>query len=224
MDFNSSRTRTQNLYAFSQDITGDLGIHRGLAEPLRLGPAQSFVHQFRQPQRHRPFASTATRRVTFGDSLIWNHGKHTWRWGGDFRRIELNTETDSNPRGTFIFTGDNTAQPSSMGRPVANTGYDFADFLLGLPQQTSVQYRLNPLTTNSYHFRGNSWDAYAQDEWKLRGNLTFNLGVRCEYVSPFTELNNHIANLIISPAFYNPWLGTPTADAGAARTRAIRPR
>ena len=49
---------------------------------------------------------------------------------------------------------------------------------------------------NNYHFRGNSWDLYAQDEWKLRGNLTLNLGVRYEYVSPFTELNNRIANLI----------------------------
>ncbi len=42
--------------------------------------------------------------------MIWNHGKHTWRWGGDFRRIQLNTETDSNARGSFIFTGLNTSQ------------------------------------------------------------------------------------------------------------------
>ena len=57
---------------------------------------------------------------------------------------------------------------------------------------------------NNYHFRGNFWDLYAQDEWKLRGNLTLNFGVRYEYVSPLTEINNHIANLDLSPGVLNP--------------------
>jgi hypothetical protein len=51
-------------------------------------------------------------------SLIWIHGKHSVRWGGDFRRVQLNTETSSNARGSFIFSG-------------TNAGYDFADFLYG---------------------------------------------------------------------------------------------
>ena len=59
--------------------------------------------------------------------MIYNRGKHTFRWGGDFRRIQVNTQTDSNARGTFTFTG-------------VNSGYDFSDFLLGLPQLTSVQF------------------------------------------------------------------------------------
>ena len=51
----------------------------------------------------------------------------------------------------------------------------------------------------SDHFRGNYWDLYAQDEWKMRANLTLDLGVRYEYVSPLTEINNRIANLDLSP-------------------------
>jgi len=50
---------------------------------------------------------------------------------------------------------------------------------------------------------------YAQDEWKLRGSLTFNLGVRYEYVSPFTEINNRLANLDLSPGVLNPALAAP---------------
>ena len=47
---------------------------------------------------------------TFSDNVVWTHGKHSWRWGGDFRRVQLNTETSSNARGSFIFTGINTSE------------------------------------------------------------------------------------------------------------------
>src|SRR5581483_6613392 len=129
------------------------------------------------------------------DSMIYTRGKHTLRWGGDYRRIQLNTMTDSNARGSFIFTGLNTAQLVN-GVAVPGTGFDFADFLLGLPQQPSVQFG-----ANNYHFRGNSWDLYGQDEWRLRGNLTLNFGFRYEYVSPLTEINGMIANLDVAPGF-----------------------
>ena len=119
--------------------------YRGFPEPLRLGPARSFVYAFRRLSDIAP-SFNRNQTVTFGDSLVWNHGKHTWRWGGDFRRIELNSQADSNPRGSFVFTGENTAAFVN-GQAVPNTGYDFADFLLGLPQQTSLGTALNPLTT-----------------------------------------------------------------------------
>jgi uncharacterized membrane protein YgcG len=178
-DFNRNRTRTQNLYAFNDDITGTLGIAGVSTNPFDWGlPNLSFTNftslQDTTPQLNR------SQTYTFSDNVIWNHGKHTWRWGGDFRRLEVNTDTDSNPRGSFVFNG-------------SVTGYDFADFLLGLPYQTSEQFG------ESDHFHGNYWDLYAQDEWKMRANLTLNLGVRYEYVSPLTEANNRIVNLVLSP-------------------------
>ena len=197
-DFNRSRTRTQNLYAFSNDVTGGLGITGVSENPFDWGlPNLSFTNfaslQDTTPQLSRP------QTYTFSDNAIWNHGKHTARWGGDFRRVQVNTETDGNPRGSFVFTGLNTSVVAG-GQPVAGTGYDFADFLLGLPQQTSEQFG------QSEHFHGNYWDLYAQDEWKMRANLTLNLGVRYEYVSPLTEENNRIANLGLSPGVLNPAL------------------
>src|SRR6185312_2097596 len=113
---------------------------------------------------------------TISDSMIFNRGKHTLRWGGDFRRIQINSDTDNNPRGTFQFGGE-------------NTGSDFADFLLGLPKQTNLQFG------NSNYFRGNSWDLFVQDEWRVRGNLSFNLGLRYEYVSPLVEISDQLVNL-----------------------------
>lgn len=203
VDFNRDRVSTQNLYAGTADITGTLGITGVSTNSFDWGlPNLSFTN-FASLSDINP-ALTRNQTWTFSDFQIWRRGKHTFRWGGDFRRIELNTETSSNARGSFVFTGLNTSQIAS-GTAVPGTGYDFADFLLGLPQQTSVQFG-----ANNYHFRGNSWDLFAQDAWRMRGNLTLNIGVRYEYVSPFTELNDRIANLVLSPGVLSPALGTAT--------------
>jgi hypothetical protein len=194
-DFNRSRTNTHNLYAFSQDIAADTGINGVSTNPFDWGlPTLAFTDLAGMQDTSPSLVRDQT--FTYSDNVVWNHAKHTWRWGGDFRRIQQNTEGDSNGRGSFTFTGANTSQPGSNGQI---GGYDFADFLLGFPELTSVQYG-----ANNYHFRGNSWDLYAQDEWKLRGNLTLNLGLRYEYVSPFTEINNRVANLALSPDVFNP--------------------
>jgi trimeric autotransporter adhesin len=207
-DFNRSRTQSQNLYAFVNDIDSGLGITGVSTDPFNWGlPNLSFSDiaslQDTNPQLLR------NQTFTYSDYVVWTHGKHSWRWGGDFRRIQLNTESSSNARGSFTFTGYNTSElaPTLPGQPatqVPGTGYDFADFLLGLPQSTSVQFG-----KDNYHFHGNYWDLYLQDEWKVRGNLTLNLGVRYEYVSPLSEENNLIANLDLSPAVLNPALGAP---------------
>lgn len=194
VDYNRNRISTLNLYAFSQDITGNLGITGVSTNPFDFGvPNLSFTN-FASLNDTNPLLRR-DQTFTVSDSMVLNHGNHTLRWGGDFRRIQLNTTTDSNARGSFIFTGLNTAQMVN-GVPAPGTGVDFADFLLGLPQQTSAQFG-----DNSYHFRGNSWDLFVQDEWRIRGNLTFNLGLRYEYVSPYAEINDRIVNLDVAPGF-----------------------
>ena len=79
---------------------------------------------------------------------------------------------------------------------MADTGYDFADFLLGYPQQTSLQSG-----ANSYNFRASAFDFFVQDDWRFRPNLSFNLGLRYEYNGPYTEANNRVANLDVAPGF-----------------------
>ena len=194
VEYNLSTIDTQNLYAFNSDVTGLLGINGVSQNPANWGlPNLSFTN-FGSVQDTVP-VSNRNQTVSFTDQMLYVHRKHTLRWGGDFRRIELNTRTASNPRGSFVFTGLNTAEAVN-GVPVAGTGFDFADFLLGLPQQTSVQYGTNP---SGYHFRGNSWDLYAQDEWRARSNLSLNVGLRYEYVSPYSETANQLVNLDIAP-------------------------
>ena len=208
VDYNRYRTSTTNLYPFQeQTIAAQLGIQGVSTSPFANGlPGLSFTN-YSGLQDTVPLLER-DQTYSLSDYMILNRGKHTWRWGGDFRRIQINTETVKNARGSFVFTGLNTAGNAVTGQgPSHGVGYDFADFLYGLPQQTSVQYGCSAAGVcdgtgdDSYHFRGNSWDLFAQDEWRLRGNLTLNLGVRYEYVSPFTETNNRIVNLDVASAF-----------------------
>src|SRR5207302_62637 len=52
-----------------------------------------------------------------------------------------------------------------------------------------------------YDFRANFYHFFAQDDWRFRSNLSFNFGLRYEYNGPYTEANNHIANLDVAPGF-----------------------
>ena len=227
LDFNRSSTTTQNLYAFQQNIAGTLGITGVAQDPFDWGlPNLSFTNfgslTDTNPQRLR------NQTWTFSDNMIWSHGKHTLRWGGDFRRIQINTETAGNPRGAFIFTGLNTSgSQGASGQPQQTGGFDLADFLLGMPQQSSVSFGSPQFGSGNYHFRGNSWDLYAQDEWRLRGNLTLNLGLRYEYISPFSELNNFIVNLDLPPAFTAPpvtvQVGQTSPYSGSFPATLVRP-
>ncbi len=86
-------------------------------------------------------------------------------------------------------------------QPVHGTGSSLADFLLGLPQATS----LNSSLAKSY-LRDNVYDAYAMDDWRVLPSLTLNYGVRWEFFAPYTEKYGRLAEVAhqsrwrISPA------------------------
>ncbi len=117
-------------------------------------------------------------------------------FGGDFKRQDRNITTDQNARGTFSFSGIATSAFNSSGQPLPNTGFDFADYLLGLPQSSSVQFG-----DDSTYFRQNAWDVYANDDWRVNPNLTLMFGLRYEYYSPLSEKYGHLVNLDIAPGF-----------------------
>ena len=204
-NYNHLHTSGSNLYAFVNNIIGTAGITGVSQEPFDYGLPQLNFSDFRglsDPSARRALNQT----YTISDTLGWSHKKHTFRFGGDYRRILQGFRSDQNARGTFTFTGFSTAQYDASGNPVANTGFDFADFLLGLPQLTSVQGGASQaggleFGSTSYNFAANSYDFYAQDEWKVAPNFTLNAGVRYEYQGPYTESDGHIVNLDVAPGF-----------------------
>jgi len=191
--YNHNRTSTTNLYSGVTDVAGNAGITGISTDPFDWGlPGISFNNfaGFSGPIPSRELDQT----YTISDTVLWNRGKHNVRFGGDYRRILQGFQSARNGEGSFVFTGFATGEylPGST-QAVSGTGYDFADFLLGLPQQTSLQSG-----TTDYEFRSNSFDSFVQDDWRIFPNLSLNLGVRYEYNGPFTETENHIVNLDVS--------------------------
>jgi hypothetical protein len=129
---------------------------------------------------------------------------HTLTAGGEYRRTQLNQRTEQNARGTFNFSGLLTSAFDRRGQPLAETGFDFADFLLGFPQSSSVRFG----SADNY-FRGSVYSAYVQDDWRIRSNLTLNLGLRYEFFQPLREKFGRLANLDIAPGFTGVAVVTP---------------
>jgi trimeric autotransporter adhesin len=207
VNYNHNHVSTTNLYSEVLDVAGNAGIGGISTAPFDWGlPGINFTSfgGLSDPTPRRELDQT----YTVSDTFSWNKGKHNWRFGGDYRRILQSFQSARNAEGNFVFTGFATSlYAAGSTQPLSDTGYDFADFLLGLPQQASQQFG-----ANSYNFRANSFDLFAQNDWRIFANLSLNLGVRYEYVGPYTEADNRIANLEVGLGFAT---AVPVVPVGA---------
>jgi Carboxypeptidase regulatory-like domain len=195
LNFNRQRISTLNPFAFQQDIAGDLGIQGVSGDPRDWGlPLINFTNFTGLNDLIPSLVRNQTFRTV--DSVILSTGKHNLRFGGEVRRVQQNNLQNPDARGTFTFSGLTTSDLSTAGFPIAGTGFDFADFLLGLPQVTSVRFG-----TSSNYFRSWVYAFFIQDDWRMSPRLTFNLGLRYEYFQPMSEKYGHLSDFELSDGF-----------------------
>lgn len=198
VNFNRQRSTLLNGFSNKQNIAGNLGITGISTDPLNWGVPQIGFTNFTGLNDAIP-SLNRNQTVRLVDTVLYNHGKHNVRFGGEVRRVQQNPVTDPNARGTFTFSGYTTSDFTANGLPVSGTGYDFADFLLGLPQTTSVRYG-----DSANYFRAWVFNGFLQDDWRVLSHLTLNYGLRYEYFTPFTEKYGHLADLAFNPGFADP--------------------
>ena len=112
----------------------------------------------------------------FSDSLSWIRGRHSLKLGGSLRYDMYNQVGNQFARGNFQF--QNIA-----------TGYAFADYMLGYTQQDEASVALAVTK-----FRALSQAYYVADTWKVRSDMTFDLGLRYEYTPPWLDQNGTLMN------------------------------
>ncbi|HUI77469.1 MAG TPA: carboxypeptidase regulatory-like domain-containing protein [Bryobacteraceae bacterium] len=181
--YSRQSTRVLPFFANRENIAGEAGITGNNQQPVNWGPPTlnfaSGIGDLTDLQSS--FTRNQTTVVSY--DTLWNRGRHNFSFGGDWRRQQFNPLSQQDPRGTFTFTG-------------AATGYDFAGFLLGIPDTSSIAFG-----NADKYFRASSYDAYITDDWRVNPSLTLNVGARWEYWAPVTELYGRLVNLDITPGF-----------------------
>lgn len=176
--------------------TGVIGFRPGFYNGLPSFTIQNFLSvNNTNPQ------DNIGQTISFSDGVSYRHKKHNLRLGVDVRRVHQDFLGGGNPLGQFTFTGFNTqsfcsrfptdqqCMRAQQSGQVAS-GAAFADFLLGLPQQTTIQAGLAKI-----YLRENVVDWYANDDFRVANGLTINGGLRYEFFGPFSEKNNRLVNL-----------------------------
>jgi outer membrane receptor protein involved in Fe transport len=171
-------------FANRTNISGEAGITGNNQDPTNWGPPTLIFSSGIASLSDAESSFNRNQTDAVSSSAIWNHGRHNVTLGGDFRRQEFNYLAQSNPRGTFTFTG------------VATGASDFADFLTGIPDTSAIAFG-----NADKYLRQSVYDAYLTDDWRLRPELTINAGLRWEYGAPITELFGRLVNLDITQGF-----------------------
>jgi hypothetical protein len=168
--------------AFVRDVVKELGIPGISLNPAEAwgipniaisGGFATFGDNTEGPYTNR------NKAFEFSDNLSWIRGRHSIKFGGGIRYDMYNQVGNQFARGNFQF------------QPIA-TGYSVADFFLGYLQQSESAVALAVT-----QFRALSQSYYIADTWKVRSNMTFDLGLRYEYTPPWFDANGTLMNASI---------------------------
>ena len=117
-------------------------------------------------------------------SKVWR--QHTLTMGTNIQHVRFYGLQSPNSTGYQGFSSTYTSDPGDTSGAI--TGAGLADFALDLENYAGLN-STTPVTDLRWYDA-----AYIQDDWKVRPNLTLNLGLRWEYTQPFVSLNDEQAN------------------------------
>jgi hypothetical protein len=187
--FSRNRSNYVPYFAYGSNVAAAMGIQGTSPDPLNYGPPNLSFTNYGNMVDGNP----VTRRdqaSALRDAMTVVRGTHSLTFGGEYRRIQSNPITDTYGRGSFVFSGLLTSGFDNNERLLPGTGLDFADFLFGFPNAAKVRFG-----SSANYFRSSAYSAYVVDDWKVRSNLSLNLGLRYEYFSPYTEKYDRMSNL-----------------------------
>lgn len=170
--------------------------HRYFASPTNVLPVINLNSGGHTGSRYdanwNPWINSADD-YQFRDDVSWTKGAHQLKFGGSWANFRKLQPLQVSTQGNFSFNA-------------GFTGYDYADFLLGMASGYS-----EAALKDDRHWNSVSWAAYFQDDWRATRRLTLNLGLRWDGIPHTAEINGQMSN------FYpNLWNAPGAASAFAA--------
>jgi len=170
-----------DFFAADRDVFGNpntsIKMNNGVTSPRDYGLPTIRVSGF-AALGSSPFSNPRGRvanNIHAIDGFSWKAGSHEWKFGYEFRRTEVDSFYGANFRGVLSFDGTVVAGGSS---PVSG----LVDFLAGQPSGGRIA--TGDTDRNSWQ---NSHAVYVQDSWRLRRDVTFNVGLRWDYFGVIHE-------------------------------------
>lgn len=139
---------------------------------------------------------------TLQDSLNWVKGKHSLKFGVQHQRLQDNVANeDTGTLLTTSFSNVNTAGFTGTGTLNTASGNAYASYLLGAVNSATVID--DAVVRLGVRFRSTSM--WVQDDYKIRPNLTLNLGMRYDIFLPYKEVADRFS--FFDPNYPNPAVG-----------------
>jgi outer membrane receptor protein involved in Fe transport len=122
----------------------------------------------------------------YAATMTKSFGDHTFKWGTNIIARRMMQFQSNSPKGSFNFDSSPTSNGAGSG------GNAIASMLTGYPTSTSRSKTLYwpDLRSTEYGF-------YVQDDWRVSRNLTLNLGLRYDIITPLIEAHGQGCNLAL---------------------------
>ncbi len=138
------------------------------------------------------FAATPMKawgtNIELRDSLSWQRGRHSLKFGGSFRRYIWPMWGFFQNRGYYQFTNGFTTRTATAD----GTGSPLASFELGLPAVRQRQAGIPSMNLRQW-----SMDTFVQDTWRVTANTTLDIGLRYEFQTPLEDISRPWSNLMV---------------------------
>lgn len=177
--YNSLFNNISQELAGKEDVNGELGTPVKITDPNSWG-----IPNFTLSQNLSGLGNDANGPFSIDDKVYqgtdnfsWVFGKHSMRFGGEYRYNQYLQLGNEFARGRFTATGSYTANPNTLAG-----GYSGADLLLGTFSQIDSAVALA-----KGDFRNHEWGMYIDDTYKLTSHLTVNWGLRWEVAQPLLD-------------------------------------
>ncbi|MBI2681898.1 MAG: hypothetical protein HYX26_01540, partial [Acidobacteriales bacterium] len=170
------------------------GINTGVTDPANFGMPTIIIGGFNNPtlggNRSWPLFTTPNETFQIADNISYTRGKHTFRFGGEFRHGSTDNLRDRSGKTRVRFEGAQAFSTADCNdTTLGQCSTPLEDFLAGFPSRGDLFFG-----DSRRHVTIKSFGAFVQDDWRIHPRFTAFLGVRYEFNGVIKESRNRLGN------------------------------